>query len=532
MIAWARRGFRREPVVEATTAAPAQPASVSRAGFEYGIGPSGLTEWNQNLGASTQDDRRTLMSQLYEVFLTCPWVWACANAIARTITAGGLQVDWDQDDDGDEEKPDKPVEVVQLERLLKFCNPREDIRQLMRSVICDLLVFGDAFIEVVWLLGIPVGLYSLDSPSTSPLADQHGNITGYVQVTDYGQRATFEPHQVIHISLDSPRSGVFGVSPTQAAMMPVLVWLYTAATLKETFRKGNPPPLHADLPASDSPAEVNKWVAQYMTRNVGPRNIGRPVVTRGGGTINELQANRIQEYLQTLDQKRDEIIATFGVPPAEVGIIESGNLGGGTGESQRKTYKSNTCSPIAELVLEKINYHITQQGFRITDGWKLKFGEVDLREDKVVEDIRAKRVETGQYTLNRARAEIGEPPIEGGDTPIILTKDGVVAVRDLVALSTAIIAAKLRGSSLDIAEVGDEDTPVTLEKPEPVEVPDQLKPFAGENPDEPEVDDQDEEPVVPAAQGAGTRESYAFPYRQRLAEALQELPDAATRAAA
>jgi HK97 family phage portal protein len=536
IIDWAKRTFGRPAITEAEASVPA-PASVGRTGFEFGIGPSGLTEYNQQIGASTQDDRRSLMTQLYEVYLTCPWVWACANAISRTITAGGLQVDWVQDDDeGDQEKPTKPAEVLQLERLLQFCNPREDIRQLMRSVIADLLVFGDAFIEVVWVLGIPVALYSLDSPSTTPLADQHGEITGYVQITDYGQRAEFESHEVIHISLDSPRSGVFGVSPTQASMMPVLTWLYTAATLKETFRKGNPPPIHVDHPASSSDPDVKRWGDQYMTRNIGPRNIGRPVITKGGATVNELQANRIAEYLDTLSQKRDEIISTFGVPPAEVGIIESGNLGGGTGESQRKSYLLNTCNPIAGLVLEKINFHIVQRGFRIDDSWRLKFGEIDMRDSKIIEEIRGERIKTAQYTINRARAEIGEPPIEGGDVPLIWLRDGVLAVRDVVPFSTAGIAAKLRGTALEPDEPAGDDSPVTLHKPEPAEVPDQLKPFAGvDNPD-PTADggqpDNPDQPPKAGSKAGPVRESHRSVYRRRLAEALKEMPDVDTRAAA
>jgi hypothetical protein len=38
-----------------------------------------------------------------------------------------------------------------MERLFEYCNPREDVRQLLRGVITDLMVFADAFIEVVWL---------------------------------------------------------------------------------------------------------------------------------------------------------------------------------------------------------------------------------------------------------------------------------------------------------------------------------------------------------------------------------------------
>ena len=65
----------------------------------------------------------------------------------------------------------------------------------------------------------PVAIYNLDCPSIYPIADAHGHISSYVQLTEYGQRAEFETREVIHIPYDSLRSGVFGLSPTQAAAL-------------------------------------------------------------------------------------------------------------------------------------------------------------------------------------------------------------------------------------------------------------------------------------------------------------------------
>jgi hypothetical protein len=78
---------------------------------------------------------------------------------------------------------------------------------------------------------------------------------------------------------------VFGVSPTQAALLPITAWLFAAATTKEIFRKGAPPQLWVDHPASASAGEINRWNAQYQARNVGPRNIGNPINTKGGAKV-------------------------------------------------------------------------------------------------------------------------------------------------------------------------------------------------------------------------------------------------------
>lgn len=508
------------------------PANVSRAGFEWGVGTQGANEINQGLGGATNTDRRSQLDMYFEAFLTCPWSWAAVNAIARTITAGGLAFDWDQDDgEGDQEAPQKPENVLACERLFKYTNQREDIRQLLRGVISDLLVFGDSFIEVCWVGQQPVALFSLDAPSMFVIADQHGAVSGYKQVTELGQQATFEPRDVIHISLDSPRSGLYGTPPTQAALLPITTWLFTSATLKQVYRKGNPPTLHIDLPASYSPAEVTRFLNKIASQNIGPSNIGVPWTTKGGATVKEVQTRRVDELLHAKDQARDEILATYGVPPAEASVIESGNLGGGTGEAQRKQFLTNTCAPIAALVVEKLDYALVQRGFGIT-GWHLKFDEVDMRDSEVVERIRDTRLRNGSWTLDRYRAEIGEPPVDGGSQPVLVDRQNLVVWRDMEAFSTAGVAMRLKGSALEL----DEPTPgapVTLSKPEPQPVPAALAqvglpPAPGEEP-------APEDPAVPAphvpgkgkpqetGSGRPVRESWST-YSRRIRQAMAELP--------
>jgi HK97 family phage portal protein len=435
---------RRAPVTAPQLDAP--PAEPERAGFEYGVPPMGATAEMQGFGAATNTDRRSMLATYYDAYLTCPWAWSSVSAIGRTITAGGLVTDWDADSgEGDAPQPDKPPEVLALERLLAFTNPRDDIRQLIRRVVTDLLVFGDAFVEIVRFLGIPIALYNLDCPTMYIEADPHGTVTRYVQVTEYGQRANFEPDDVIHIRIDTSRSGLYGTSPTQAALLPITSWLFAAANAKEYYRKGAPPLIHVDMPAGMSNAEIKRWYAQYHQTNLGPRNLGSPIVTKGGASITELAQARLVDNITYLDQKRDEILASYGVPPAKGGVIEAGHLGAGTGEAQDKTFKINTCAPIAELILEKFNYQLVRRGFRIT-GWHLKFGDIDYRDSSIIENIRDQRLRNGSWTLNRYRAEIGEPPVPGGDDAVLVDRQNLVLWREMAAMSEAMVLAKRSGA--------------------------------------------------------------------------------------
>jgi HK97 family phage portal protein len=507
--------------------APLTQAQVRRTGYEYGI-PLGTQSTTMQVARTSE--RQQTMNQLYQAYLSCPWVANPIDVIARTVTAGGLQIVSDEDvPEG--EQPPEPPEVVELRRLVRFTNPSEDMIQLLRNVVTDLLLFGDAYLEVVTLLGHPVALYTLDATTMTVIADQHGEVLGYSQDVDGVRTAKFAPGQVIHISLDAPRGGVYGVSPAQKALLPVTSWLFWAATLKETGRRGDPPRLHIDLKQYQD-KEVQNFREMYRVFNLGPRAVGEPIITTGDGIATVLDSRKVTDYLDALRQLRDEIISTFGVPPSKLDIIETGNLGGGTGEAQDKTFRVNTIIPIANLVLEKMNFHLVQQGFNI-HGWHLEFKEIDFRDSSIVENIRKDRFLNGAYTINRWRDEIGEPPIDGGDVAIIETRRGIVAWDDMEAMSKASVgfnAAPLIAAGVNGYVPGIPDA----EKPEPpviaplakgaIAPPSAGKPTANKPPG-----------AVPggandAAQGKAPKED-AFPDdNRRLAEAWQHARNAEYRA--
>jgi phage portal protein BeeE len=516
-VAWYDR--LRHPFREAAPAAAPQSAgsTTPRLGFEYGIGRQGLTEWNQGTdGSGNAQNRAAQLGELYDAYLACPWASACVDTVARTITAGGVQIDWCMDTGEGEEIPAKPANVVGLQQLLDYVNPREDIRQLLRGCLMDLLVFGDSFIEVVWFLGQPIALYSLDVPSMRILADEHGEVEKYVQITEQAQRAEFTPEQVIHISLDSPRGGVYGVSPTRKALLSITTWLFFKSCQKELGRKGLPPTLHVDQPAGTSDADMRRWEAQYRQKNLGPRNIGAPITTRSGAVIGELQPAKLPDIESTLTQCRDEGLTVYGVPPAQIGIIESGNLGGGTGEAQFKTFQVNTCAPYAEALLEKLNFALLR-AFGIT-GWKISFGSIDWRDSQVIEGIYDTRLRNGAWTLNKYRDAIGEPPVDGGDDAVLVDRQNLVLWADMARMSEAVIsknAAPAAAAGIDLSAAGINMQP----EPDPAPVPAALAAFAGTQhpPDDP-ADGQDEEDDDEA--DADSRELWDLVYQRVLAEAL------------
>ena len=382
--------YVRSEVTE--TAAPKVPAS---AGFLSDIPMGGTTVWNPG-GTAGAATRREFADQLYGAYMSCSWASACIDVISRTVTAGGLEI---VPDDGDEDAT-PPPEVVAIQQLFEYVNPRENMRQLLRGIVTDLLIFGDAFVEIVYVAGRPVALYSLDSPSMVVIADEHGSVSKYVQNLDPFREAEFTPDEVLHFTLDSPRGGIYGIGGIQKALLPITAWLFTAGLIKETMRKGNPPKIHFDYPLEVDRNEMEIDRQKWIVKNLGIANVGNPYFTKGGAHPTDLKANQISEYLDTLNQKRDEIIASFGVPPRKLSIAEPGQLGGtGEGASSDKTFRVNTCGPLAELILEVFNFGLAFLAFGI-DGWSIKIGEVDWRDDQVIENIRDQRLRNGSWCVD------------------------------------------------------------------------------------------------------------------------------------
>ena len=437
---WGNRDIE-ESVTRAPSVKPPSGQDVQRRGYTQGIPIGGATVTNPASVTTGLIDRSDYLNQLLQAYLACPHASAAVDAVARTITAGGVEAVPNSNSNGfDTEIPDKPKQVQEIDQLLAYVNPDEDIRQLFRGVITDLMIYGDSFTEIVWLLGKPVALYTLDPQTMSVQSDPHGTVTGYTQTMPTGLTASFAPHEVVHVKLDQPGSGLYGVSPTNKNILPITTWLFTEALLKETMKKGDPLRAWVDWPMSMSTDEMKRFQQQYAIRNLGSSNIGNLLETKGGAELRELQANQIEKWMALKVQCRDEIFTGYGVPPSKVGVIEAGNLGAGTGTSQDRTFLVNTCGPIGEIVLEKFTFALLQQAYGVYD-WHFQFGQVDWRDDMVIEQIADLRIRNGRWTLNKARAVIGLPPVPGGDDAFLVDRQAVVLYQDLGDYSKASVDA-------------------------------------------------------------------------------------------
>jgi hypothetical protein len=104
----------------------------------------------------------------------------------------------------------------------------------------------------------------------------------------------------------------------------------------------------------------------------------------------------------------DRIIAIYGVPPAEVMKIESGNIGSGTGESQKETLYESVRFWNKKLIL---------------GGWKRKLiryagitdTEVDVKNLTIIDErkqaeLHKEYLDSGVTDIDEVRTELGKKP--------------------------------------------------------------------------------------------------------------------------
>lgn len=498
-----------------------------RTGYEWGI-PRGGT--NNDKNHSWAKNRRELNEDLWLVYESCIWVSTNVDRIAASVTAGGVAVRTNNDVTANAGLT-PPPEVIALIHLFQFCNSDQNITQLLRQFVTDLLIFSDAYLEVQWLGGYPAALYNLDPASMSIDADEHGKVTGYRQELDTTRVATFKPHEVIHVKLGG--RGLYGLGPTRKCLGAAKTWIWAQATLNERMKQGDPERLHVNHSEDMSIVSMKRWFRRFMMTNRGPRSVGTPIITKGApGGVQVLGANAVDRLLKTKDKMRDEMVSEYGTPPGKVSIIEGGTQLNGAGlEGQDKTWKYDITMPIQDLLVEALQYSIVQQGFGIR-GFHIEFPQVDMRDSETIEKIRDQKLRNGSWTLNQYLQDCGDKPIgDAGDVRVIIDRGMMVMWPDIPAFTISEVLKNAPNLKVE----RDEDGILQIEQIEPIapatvvvplDTPAASQPPLAP-PEDPQLQSKEEPDGTESAADAEQRrltESFRRAFTHRRKRALKELP--------
>lgn len=375
----------------------------------------------RNWQSLTPRERKDILLNIY---LNNPWVSACVDVTAKRITSGGLSI---------EPIVDKPDER-NLEILQNFClrvNDDWDLLQYVRACITDELIFGDAYSETVWKNGLPYQLYKIDCLTMGYRTNRFGQITDFIQQMDTTREPqALDARNIIRWWFPHPRSAVEPFAPAERIQDAVNIDKKMVNWMTTFFQKGAKFPYTIEGVADEN--EADRFLVWFRQNFTGEKNAHVPPITWGNAKIVPSGKGSLDmDFEKGMDRMRTITFGAYGVPPAIAGIIESGNIGGGTGEDQEKSFQYNTCDPIRHQYFEKFNYRIVQGGFNIHD-YRVTTRYADYRTDEAIAKIQDMHIRNGSVTINEARSEMGKVPYaKGGDEAVIVAAREIIPVQRL-----------------------------------------------------------------------------------------------------
>lgn len=377
-----------------------------------------------------------IFNQMYE---QTSWVRAVVNVICKAVTARSYTL-----------TPTKAgAEAKNSETLQEFfsnCNPNDTLLEIIDDITRDVNVFGNAFVEVVYGPdGKPRELWNLDATTMRVVADEHGAILGYVQVPRYslrGQsRVEFAPREVIHFKLGTKGATLYGLSPLASLILPVTVDKY-AQIYNRAFFVNGAKIKGAFIMKDSTPEQVDRNREYMNARAKNPDSAHTDLVLEGDIEFKQFSvAQKDMEFLELRQFTRNEILAVYGVPPSKVSIIDTGNIGSGTGEHQTQTFYEETIMPFQMRVAEKLTKHIIRDGFGIQD-WGFQFNKRAI-DEKDQADIFSIYIQNGVLSPEEVRSLVAPriPEIQKSLSP---TQTVVEATRAVVALENRFVDALSR----------------------------------------------------------------------------------------
>lgn len=390
-----------------------------------------------------------------DMYYNHPVVNAAINKIAKVATQTGF----------DFVPRDSRSKVKQREyKICKdFFDLQHDFIGELRKIYRDLLIFGDAYINVIYSRSRkPVGLKRLAPWTIHIKANLKGHVEYYVQKNPmYGDEEPikFYPGEMLHFRIDDPGNDLYGMSPLESIKTTVAADLYAQNWNKNFFKNGaSTGTILVVKDATVDEIERNKrWLEESYT---GTENAHKPIILTGDVEIHHsVLKHEEMSFLEGRNYLRNEILAVLDVPPAKIGEMGSANRS--NSKEQDKSFRSESVAPLQWVVESVLSDQLLRRTLGVKET-KFQHSQADIRDAQEQMDLWVSGTQNGIMAINEVRGKMGLNPIDGGDINFVQTSTGAVPV-DRMNLYFAMPKQNIK----DVPPVA-EDPPEGEPVPEPV----------------------------------------------------------------
>lgn len=261
-----------------------------------------------------------------QIYLTNPWVWGAVNAIARGVSRNPLHV-FELDRAAQKTRvrsdvPGRPANPAgaDLDALLRGSVDRRSSRARWLATARDRLVYGNALWEIVESLGGGLPRQLVQLPWRDVIVHDDTGELEYEIVQRFGRSRRLRADSVVHFGLGADAESPVEVSPLESCRYTLALHEAVVRHLISYFANSARTSGHlkVDRLTPERAKEIRDMIAELYA---SPENAGRVMVTSGEwqSTSDSPDHSQVVELVRL---SREEIAATYGVPPPVVGILE------------------------------------------------------------------------------------------------------------------------------------------------------------------------------------------------------------------
>lgn len=255
-----------------------------------------------------------------------------------------------------------------------------DFDEVMDNVLFQLLVYGDAFLELRYdATGKLAELHPLETSQMEIKYDKHGEITGYIQkptgTTDKKNWIEFTTDEVIYFRAYWIGSQVYSYSPFKPIVRSYNARVFGNHYVSEIFRT-LPPEVIYFL------KQANKEQRELFVQNLirAKTNVGSGLIMQGDGVDAKLLQIAFDSGLvNVLEYLRKEVLTITRVPPFWVGITDGSNRS--TAEAEMIPFETKI-RKLQNKIVSKVNKELMPKT-EFKD-LKFKYNPISLMDEKLI----------------------------------------------------------------------------------------------------------------------------------------------------
>jgi len=248
------------------------------------------------------------------------------------------------------------------------------------------------------------------------LASKANFIEGYLfeRSQSLGKQFFIPPERIVHIKSFHPDNYFYGLSPLSAAWDQVSQLDRDDQYWNTFYREGGRVMGMWSTTQSLSDAQYERMKLEIRGQYKGTRNMYRDFILSGGLKFDQLGVSaKDQNLIEKRRLTREEILATYFVPPGIAGLLEHANYA--SMEVQERLFWQRAVMPITRLLEEALSKNpILSENGKIF--FEFDFSEIDVlqKNQKDQADLGSVLISSSQWTPNEVREKIWElPPIIG-----------------------------------------------------------------------------------------------------------------------